>query len=144
MKVLVVDDAAINRLMMERLLQADGHTVVTASFGAEALQRLADHRDIEAVICDLIMPDIDGVEVYRQYLRRSLKAGHQPTVPFLLMTAAEDVGRLKDARDLGFAEILSKPPDYECIKQVLADIKAQRRPHRRGRLTNAADANLWP
>lgn len=144
MKILAVDDSAINRLLVERLLEADGHTVLTASFGEEALQQLAAHRDIEAVICDLIMPDIDGVEVYRQYLQMSQKAGHQPTVPFLLMTAAEDVGRLKDARDLGFTEILSKPPDYERIKQVLADIKAQRRPHRRGRLTNAADANLWP
>lgn len=127
MKVLVVDDAAINRMIIERLLQTDGHTVLTASFGKEALQQLADHRDIEAVICDLVMPDIDGVEVYRQYLRRSLKADHQPKAPFILLTAAGDVSRLKDARDLGFAEILSKPPDFERLRKVLADIKARQK-----------------
>ncbi len=57
MKLLIVDDAAVNRVLVERLQETDGHTVLTASFDAEALQQLAAHRDIEAVICDLIMPD---------------------------------------------------------------------------------------
>ncbi len=71
MKILVADDSAVNRMMVERVLEMDGHTIISAQNGMEALEKLASDLDIGAVVCDLMMPDIDGDEVYRRYVKAS-------------------------------------------------------------------------
>lgn len=126
MKILVVDDVTINRVLVEQALESEGYTVVSAGSGQEALDQLAQDTGIDVVICDLLMPDIDGVEVYREYLRRGIQGDQGVDIPFILLTAAQDIGRLKDAKNIGFTDILTKPPDYERLKSILEDLAANR------------------
>ena len=125
MKILVVDDATINRMLIEQVLDSEGHTVVSAANGQEALDQLAHQTDLHVVICDLIMPDMDGVEVYQRYLQRCSNQGNDAHIPFILLTAAQEIGRPKDAKDIGFIDILTKPPDYERLKSILTDLEAK-------------------
>ena len=127
MKILIVDDTMVFRAFIERVLEMEGHITVSAESGEFALECLDREKDIEVVVCDLIMPGIDGIEVYRRYLNNSRAAGILPGIPFILLTGAQDIGRLKDAKNLGFFDVLSKPLDFNRLKQTLA-IAAGRKP----------------
>ena len=59
MKVLIVDDDAINRKVLRAVLAAEGHAVVESEDGLTALQTL-HHEKIDAVISDILMPRMDG------------------------------------------------------------------------------------
>jgi len=128
MKVLVVDDSAINRRFIERALALDGYLCESVGDGESALKILDNNSDIGAVICDLIMPGLDGTDTYWKHLERMQRAEREP-VPFILLTGAGDIGGMKEAKGLGFVDILSKPPDYDRLNQVLEDInKNQAKP----------------
>ena len=78
--VLVVDDAAVDRVIAGRCLEAAGCQAVFATHGGEALEIVARDRP-DAVLTDLQMPEMDGLELVR-CLRRDY-----PTLPCILMTA---------------------------------------------------------
>ena len=80
--VLVVDDEVRIRDLVRRYLEHDGHQVLTAGTGAEALA-VGAHSDIDLVILDLRLPDIGGEEVARELRRTS-------DVPILMLTAKVD------------------------------------------------------
>lgn len=131
MNILIIDDVAIDRKMIERLLTAEGHVTLTANGGLEALGVLAANPNLDAVVCDLMMPDIDGIEVYKRYLKRREtveKARKSKPIPFILLSATQSVGRLQHAKDIGFFEILTKPLDYKRLRSALARIKGRGEP----------------
>ena len=64
-RVLVVDDNAANRDVLERRLTREGHQVVTASSGGAALELVAA-QEFDLVLLDLIMPEMSGFEVLRR------------------------------------------------------------------------------
>ena len=66
MRILVVDDVGFVRHTLERLLSSHGHSVVTADSGAAALGALQKDLGIEAILTDLLMPGMDGVELFHQ------------------------------------------------------------------------------
>ena len=121
MKILIVDDSAINRRFIERALELDGYAFESVGDGESALQILRHNSDIEAVICDLVMPGLDGTDTYKKHLAHAEAAGRKP-VPFILLTGAGDIGAMKEAKGLGFVDILTKPPDYERLNRVLEAI----------------------
>lgn len=99
--IMVVDDEpAIVRLVKLRL-EADHHSVITASSGEEALERLdADRPDL--IVLDLMMPGIDGFETLRRIRMDS-------SVPVLMLTArARDVDRLRGFQS-GADDYVTKP-----------------------------------
>ena len=63
MKVLMVDDVAYSRIIVQKVLERHGFEVLQASSGAEALRTLKAEWDIALVVSDLMMPDINGVEL---------------------------------------------------------------------------------
>ncbi len=115
-RVLVVDDIATNRLVAAQLLLASGAQVVEASSGPEALARLAEG-GIDAVLLDLMMPEMDGAETLRR-----IREAHGRQVAVVVMTADvlaihRDDG-LRDALD-GF---LPKPILPEALREALATV----------------------
>jgi CheY-like chemotaxis protein len=62
MRILVADDEKIKRVTLARDLETQGHEVVTAGDGVEALQRLAEGR-FDVIVTDLKMPKLDGIEL---------------------------------------------------------------------------------
>src|SRR5512144_2658612 len=103
--ILVVDDQAVNREFITSLLSYAGHRLVEAADGAEALAAVRrEHPDL--VICDVLMPTMDGFEFVRHL--RSDPAIAASRVVFYTATYHE-----RDAADLaracGVAHILVKP-----------------------------------
>ncbi|HEY5678103.1 MAG TPA: response regulator, partial [Myxococcales bacterium] len=84
-RILVVDDDAASRALMAEILAEDGHQIVTCSVGAEAVQRIEREGEFDAVVSDIRMVDVDGLEVL-DWVR-----GHAPETPVLLVTAFGNV-----------------------------------------------------
>src|SRR3990170_4322158 len=84
-RLLVVDDEQAVRDSLRRALELEGYEVELAADGAEALHRLETNGQPDAVILDVLMPGVDGLEVARR-LR-----GKGNTVPILMLTARAEV-----------------------------------------------------
>ena len=114
MRVLVVDDEPAVRESLERALTLEGHHVELAGDGRAALERLGDW-SADAVILDLLMPGLDGVEV----CRRLRKAGDR--TPVLMLTARDGVSSRVEGLDAGADDYLVKP---FALDELLARLRA--------------------
>lgn len=108
---LIVDDKPNMLRLMSKVLKKDGR-VHTAENGAEALRALACE-PIDVILCDLRMPDIDGLAVLKAAKRL------RPQVEFVLMTAFATVGTAVEALKLGAYDYLTKPFEPEDARNVL-------------------------
>jgi two-component system, OmpR family, response regulator MprA len=115
MKILVVDDERAVRESLRRALELQGYEVELAGDGAEALARLNANGHPDAIVLDILMPEIDGLEVCRQ-LRR---AGN--SVPVLMLTARDAVGDRVEGLDAGADDYLVKP---FALEELLARVRA--------------------
>src|SRR2546423_6830042 len=84
MRILVVDDEPAVRQAVERALRLDGHDVLLAADGGEALDAL-ELRPPDAVVLDLLMPRVDGLELCRRM------RGRGDRTPVLMLTARDAV-----------------------------------------------------
>jgi signal transduction histidine kinase/ActR/RegA family two-component response regulator len=115
LSIVVADDNAVNRMVLSRLLEADGHKVVTMSNGREVLDYLPDHV-VDVIMMDLQMPVMDGVTAVRKI--RAMD-GSRSTIPVIAVTA--NVVH-EDPRDLirsGMTGFLSKPFRQEELREAL-------------------------
>jgi DNA-binding NtrC family response regulator len=119
-KVLVVDDKQMMRDSVGAILQRAGYTVVVASDGAAALTSLAKHRPA-AVITDLKMPEMDGLEL----LTRMRQADDQ--LPVILMTAYGSVGEAVRAMKDGAFDFIQKPFEGDQLVMVVRRAVEHRR-----------------
>src|SRR5438477_7781456 len=120
-RILVVDDGAASRGLMEQILAEDGHAVVACSDGAEAIERLDHDGEYDAVVSDIRMVDMDGLEVL-DWVHK-----HAPETPVLLVTAFGNVDGAVDAIRRGAYDYISKPYDVNAIKLVVARALRHRR-----------------
>jgi len=116
LRVLVADDDLGIAQSMKEILEADGCQVATASDGLEALERLAQ-ADFDAVITDVVMPNMDGHEIFLK-----IRESH-PGLPVLMMTAFhyDRDHIIKRSRLAGLETVLfKKPVDPDKLREVLA------------------------
>ncbi len=133
MRILVVDDEKIKRLTLADDLATQGHEVVTAADGQEALEKLdADRFDV--VVTDMKMPKIDGIELLKQ-----IKRGPTADVEVIMMTAYGSIPVAVEAVKLGAFDFVTKPFRNEDIFPLLARIERDR-----GLPEGAADAEASP
>jgi two-component system response regulator MprA len=119
MRVLVIDDDDAVRSAVRRALLLGGYEVLTAATGQEGL--LKARTDVpDAIVLDLGLPDIDGMEVCRQ-LRDD---GNR--VPILMLTARVEVEDRIDGLEAGADDYLTKPYD---VRELQARLKAIMRRH---------------
>ncbi len=109
-KILVADDEQNLRRVLVALLRRDGHDVVQAASGLEAIERLAD---VDVVITDLRMPGADGMEV----LRTATK--NHPHVPVIMITAYGSVGQAVEAIKAGAFDYIEKPFEQDSIRTTV-------------------------
>jgi two-component system, OmpR family, response regulator MprA len=114
-KILVVDDERAVRDALRRALELQGYEVDLAADGAEALARLEADGHPDAVVLDILMPGIDGLEVCRR-IRRS-----GDSVPVLMLTARDAVGDRVEGLDAGADDYLVKP---FALEELLARVRA--------------------
>ena len=107
--ILIVDDDASQRRLIEFWLQEEGHRTVTAADGASALRAFAQH-DPSLVITDVRMPGMSGLDLLGR-----IKAD-SPDTPFILITAFATVDDAVEAMKLGAADYLLKPLKADELK----------------------------
>ncbi len=113
-RILVVDDEPAVQSALRRALALEHYDVVQASDGREALERLGA-APYEAVILDIAMPHMDGIEVCRR-LRES-----GDTTPVLMLTARGEVDDRVAGLDVGADDYLVKP---FALRELLARLRA--------------------
>ena len=117
MRVLVIEDNADLRDYLRLALRGEGYEVLTARNGKEALG-LIDGHSLDAVITDLFMPEMDGIETIAA-LRRKL-----PGVRVVAISGRPGVDYLTVARELGVARTLRKPFEMDELLEALKDGEA--------------------
>jgi two-component system response regulator AtoC len=110
-RILVADDELNLRRVLVALLRRDGHEVVQATDGAEAMELLG--QDVDVVITDLRMPKVDGMEV----LRTATKT--YPHVPVIMITAYGSVGQAVEAIKAGAFDYIEKPFEQDQIRAIV-------------------------
>src|SRR6476661_5018671 len=135
-RVLIVDDEPAVRAALDRALRLDGYEVELAADGREALDRLADVRH-DAVVLDVAMPGIDGLEV----CRRLRDAGDR--TPVLMLTARDAVDDRVAGLDAGADDYVIKP---FALRELLARLRAlmRRGGESPGETLSFADLRLDP
>jgi two-component system response regulator MprA len=114
-KILVVDDERAVRESLRRALELEGYEVELAEDGHDALARLGGDRQPDAVLLDVLMPGLDGLEVCRR-LRREGKR-----LPVLMLTARDEVRNRVEGLDAGADDYVTKP---FALEELLARIRA--------------------
>ena len=115
--VLVVDDNAVNRLVIEGMLAKRGFAADSAADGREALSRIAA-RDYALVFMDCQMPELDGYAATRELRRTEARTG-APRLPVVAMTAHAMLGDREKCLAAGMDDYLSKPLRAEALDGVL-------------------------
>lgn len=120
--ILVVDDQAEHRSMLERLLTPHGYDVLHAADGARALE-IAEEEHPDLILLDVMMPEMDGIEV----LRRLRETPSSHAVPIVLMTPDLSDQRLKiQGLNLGADEYLAQPiNDHELLARIRALLRTK-------------------
>jgi class 3 adenylate cyclase len=104
--VLVVDDFEANRRSVSRNLKLQGHAVVTAEDGRQALELLRE-RPFDMVLLDIIMPELDGYQVLEQ-IHADPQLRH---IPVVVLSGVEEMDSIVRCIELGATDYLFKPCD---------------------------------
>jgi two-component system response regulator MprA len=115
-RILVVDDERAVRESLQRALELEGYEIELAADGREALARLENGEpQPDAVILDVLMPVIDGLEVCRRLRREGNK------VPVLMLTARDEIENRVAGLDAGADDYVPKP---FALEELVARIRA--------------------
>ena len=125
-RILVVDDTAMNRDVACRFLAASGYDPIVAVGGEDAV-RVAKDEDLAAILMDVVMPEVDGIEATSRI--RAL-AGPRGSVPIIGLTANAFVQQVQTCLQAGMDDHLAKPyhfPDLLAKIRRAVDLGAHRR-----------------
>jgi CheY-like chemotaxis protein len=116
--ILIVDDDELFRTMLEAMLAKEGHQVLTASTGSEALARL-ESTSPDLIMTDILMPDGDGIELITALNQQ------QRGIPIIAMSGGRRAisleFNLESAALMGVKATLPKPFTRDSLRQALAD-----------------------
>ena len=124
-RVLLVDDRPENLLALDAILSSEGHRLVRAQSGEEALKALLDD-DFAVVLLDMRMPGLDGLQTARAIKARA-RSRH---TPIIFLTANDSPGEIAEAYEHGAVDFLTKPFNPTVLRAkvaVFAELFEQRR-----------------
>ncbi|WOG25337.1 PP2C family protein-serine/threonine phosphatase [Endozoicomonas sp. 8E] len=117
MNILIVEDARDQRLMLSVVLKKQGHQVLEAGNGIQALEILQEHQDVRIIISDWMMPEMDGLELLRQTRKTDLGR----YIYFILLTGNADHEAVVEGMNDGADDFLAKPVNFD---ELAARLKA--------------------
>ena len=117
--ILIVDDYAVARRILSHTLQRNGHVVVSAADGTEALARL-DDTPVDLAIIDIAMPGMDGLTLLRHLRERDSES----TLPVIMLSASGQDEDRQTARALGAHDFLSKPASSQELLDAVGRLLA--------------------
>jgi CheY-like chemotaxis protein len=112
-KILVADDQRVNQLILEAFLRKEGHTVVVAHNGMEAVE-IHREQQPDLVLMDICMPVMDGLEAARKIAAQSAPL----RTPLIFLTAVTDQQTMIEGLDLG-DDFIPKPIVLEVLRAKL-------------------------
>ncbi|CBK41839.1 putative Histidine kinase with protein phosphatase region [Nitrospira defluvii] len=115
MKILVADDTIVNRRILEALLGKDGHTVVLAEDGKQAVA-LFEQEQPDLVIMDLMMPEMDGYQATKLIKQQT----GSRFVPVIFLTAVTNEDVLAKCIAHGGDDFLTKPYNHTILRAKIA------------------------
>ncbi|HKI80082.1 MAG TPA: ATP-binding protein, partial [Pseudodesulfovibrio sp.] len=120
LSILLAEDERVNSLVMKRMLEKSGHSVVTVENGEQVLKTLPT-APFDVILMDIQMPLMDGVETSRAI--RAGKAGEdQARIPIVAVTAYAMIGDREKFLDAGMDSYVVKPIEMEKLEQALAQV----------------------
>ena len=120
--LLVDDEVAFVTPMTKRLTKRELY-VIPAFNGQEALEQLEKHNNIEAVILDVKMPGMDGIETLREIKRK------YPLVEVIMLTGHATIESAIEGMKLGAFDYLMKPCEIEQLLSKVKEAAAKKRQH---------------
>ena len=112
-KVLIVDDALINRDILKEILK-DTYDILEAEDGKSALEILdAENNEISAILLDLVMPVMDGFEVLEELNARKMIE----KIPVLIISGENSTQNEQRCFDLGIADFIGKPFNARLVRK---------------------------
>ena len=104
-RVMIIDDNEINRELLKNIFE-NSYKTEEAENGREGLEKILDHAEyLSAILLDVVMPEMDGIEVMRELNAR----GVQKKVPVFLITADPRDEIVREAYSLGVMDVIGKP-----------------------------------
>jgi two-component system, sensor histidine kinase RpfC len=119
LQLLIADDHAANRMVLQRLLQKAGHKVVAVDDG-EAVLAALENSDYHAVIIDLHMPGLSGLDLLRHL--RVMEAGGGARTPVLVLSADVTPESIQRCQQAGARAFLPKPVVASRLLDTLAEV----------------------
>ena len=121
-RILIADDSSYQRGRLRRMLEEWGHQTVEAANGEEALHA-AETEQLDAILLDLIMPEVQGFDVLREL------QGRQISTPILVITADIQTEVKDECLALGAAAFVNKPVNHEHLHTILDEaLKSSNKP----------------
>jgi adenylate cyclase len=121
-RLLIVDDNKVNRLLLGRGLEQQGHSVDFAVNGAEALDKLT-REPFDLVLLDIEMPELDGYQV----LERIIADTDLRHIPVIMTTAMEELDSVVRCIELGAEDYLTKPVNAVLLRaRINASLEKKR------------------
>ncbi|MGZ6693101.1 MAG: ATP-binding protein [Solirubrobacteraceae bacterium] len=118
LKVMLVEDDMVNRIMMEAVLRDLGAQVLTADSGEQALD-LMEQKAVDLVLMDCDMPQMDGLSATRHWREKEARL-RRPRVPVIALTGDVHAGARAACLDAGMDDYLTKPASRTDIGAMLA------------------------
>jgi len=122
-RVLLVDDEGDLLKAMKVRLASWGYDVITATSGQEAIQIVKEtKKSLDAIILDIMMPGIDGIETLRRIRRFDKK------IPVFMLTAYPSEDRMKRTEELGISGFIPKVSEFaEASKMIQVALKGAKK-----------------
>ncbi len=126
MKILLIDDDMIIHKVINHNLTEEGHTVYSAMSGEQAQKFLQLERDVDVIICDMMMPGISGSEFIDH-----LKNYYSKWMPSVIVISSLDEGNeLMKRSGIKFNYFIHKPFEMSYLTGVLEHIMNSKKPNR--------------
>ena len=106
-RILIIDDQAPIRRVLREILENEKYQVDDAGNGPDALQ-MVKSQEYDAILCDIKMPDMDGIEVLEQVKETS-------NVPVIMISGNSTQNEVADTMKKGAFDFISKPPDLNRL-----------------------------
>jgi signal transduction histidine kinase/CheY-like chemotaxis protein/HPt (histidine-containing phosphotransfer) domain-containing protein len=117
--ILIVDDNAINRKVVSGLLSKDRHSFESAETGQQALDIIKGGKDFDAILLDIELPDMSGIEVAKTILAMPEP---QCDIPLIALTGNVSQNDIDDYTATGFWDYVAKPIDPDRLQKVISNL----------------------
>lgn len=109
--ILVIDDSDTQRHSLREDLEKAGYQVIEAGNGKEGLEQLAKNKDVKLIICDLNMPEMDGITM----CGKLKETNSHPGVPIFMLTSEATPDLKAKSKEAGVTAWIVKPHSAEKV-----------------------------